>query len=185
MSYARGWTRALTTLFALGAAGCLLWVAAQPTRDTNTGYWEAMLLVGAAGLAVGLGQFLGRAGDPRAFLVLVFLPVLIAAGWVLVAQQPDASWARNHVLAWSSDIGIADVVRDVGTWVGVLAFAIGFSLGLVAEPAPAPVVVEEPVVDQTAADAPTAAEQREVDETRVYRSSGDVTGARQTNRSQT
>jgi hypothetical protein len=151
----------------MGAAGCLLWVAAQPTRDSNTGYWEALLLVGAAGLAVGLAQFRGRAGDPRAFLALVFVPVLIVGGWVLVALQPDASWARNHVLEWSGDLGIGDVVRDVGTWIGVLAFAIGFSLGLVAEPAPAAVVVEEPVVDEDAADAPTAAEQREVEDTRV------------------
>jgi hypothetical protein len=150
----------------MGAAGCLLWVAAQPALDSNTGYWEAMLLVGAAGLAVGLSQLRGRAGDPRAFLALVFLPVLVVAGWVLVALQPDSSWARGHVLAWSSDIGVADVVRDVGTWVGVLAFSIGYALGLVAEPAPARVVVEEPV-DQTAADAPTAAEQREVEDTQV------------------
>lgn len=184
MRLAHGWTRAVTMLLALGAAGCLLWVAAQPARDSNTGYWEAMLLVGAAGLVVGLGQFRGRAGDPRSFFALVFLPVLVVAGWVLLAMQPDGSWTRDHVLVWSSNIGIADVVRDVGTWIGVLAFAIGFSLGLVAEPAPRPVVVEEPV-DRTAADAPTHAEQREVEETRTYSASGDVTGARQANRSQT
>ena len=170
LGWRRGWARALTTLLAMGAAGCLLWVAAQPTRDSNTGYWEAMLLVAAAGLAVGLAQLRGRAGDPRAFLVLVFLPVLIVAGWVLIALQPDSSWARDHVLAWSSNIGIADVVRDVGTWVGVLAFAIGYALGLVAEPAPAAVVVEDPV-DETATDAPTAAEQREVEETQITRHS--------------
>ena len=170
MTFTNGWSRAITTLLALAAAGCLLWVAAQPTRDSNTGYWEAMLLVTAAGLAVGLAQLRGRAGDPRAFLALVFLPVLVAAGWILVALQPDASWARDHVLAWSSDIGIDNVVRDVGTWVGVLAFAIGYALGLVAEPAPAAVVVDEPV-DQAAADAPTAAERREVEETQVTRHS--------------
>jgi len=162
----RGWTRAVTTLLAMGAGGCLLWVAAQPTRDSNGGYWEAMLLVGAAGLAVGLAQLRGRAGDPRAFFALVFVPVLVVAGWVLIALQPEASWTREHVLAWSSDIGIDDVVRDVGTWAGVLAFAIGYALGLVAEPAPTRVVVEEPV-DQTAADAPTAAERREVEDTEV------------------
>jgi len=169
MTYARGWTRATMTLVAMGAAGCLLWVAARPARDSNTGYWEALLLVGAAGLAVGLAQLRGRAGDPRAFFAFVFLPVLVVAGWVLLALQPDASWTRNHVLAWSGDIGVADVVRDVGTWAGVLAFAVGYALGLVAEPAPTAVVVEQPV-DPVAADAPTAAEQREVEETQVVRS---------------
>jgi hypothetical protein len=150
----------------MGAGGCLLWVAAQPARDSNGGYWEAMLLVGAAGLAVGLAQLRGRTGDPRAFFALVFLPVLVVAGWVLIALQPDGSWTRDHVLAWSADIGIDDAVRDVGTWAGVLAFAIGYALGLVAEPAPARVVVEEPV-DHSATDAPTAAERREVGDTEV------------------
>ena len=60
-------------------------------------------------------------------------------------------------------------MRDVGTWAGVLAFAVGYALGLVAEPAPAAVVVEQPV-DPVAADAPTAAEQREVEETQVVQS---------------
>jgi len=168
MTYARGWTRAATTLLAMGAAGCLLWVAAQPARDSSTGYWEASLLVGAAGLVVGLAQIRGRAGDPRSFFAFVFLPVLVTAGWILLALQPDSSWTRDHVLAWSGDIGIGGVVRDVGTWAGVLAFAVGYALGLVAEPAPAAVVVAEPV-DPVAADAPTTAEQREAEEAQVVR----------------
>jgi hypothetical protein len=158
----------VTTLLALGAAGCLLWVAARPARDSTSGYWEAMLLVGAAGFAVGLAQLRGRAGNPRTFLFLVFVPALVVAGWVLLALQPDASWTRNHVLEWSSDLGVGGVVRNIGIWVGVLAFGIGYALGLVVEPAPAAVVIEEPV-DGDAADAPTTAEQREVEETEVIR----------------
>ena len=169
MTSARGWTRAATTLVAIGAAGCLLWVAARPTRDSNTGYWEAVLLVGAAGLVIGLAQLRWRAGDPRSFFAFVFLPVLVVAGWVLLALQPDGSWTRDHVLAWSGDIGVEHVVHDIGTWAGVLALAVGYALGLVAEPAPAAVVVERPV-DPVAADAPTPAEQREVEETQVARS---------------
>ena len=102
MTMTRGWTRAGSTLLALGAAGCLLWVAAQPARDTNGGYWLALLLVGAGGVLVGLAQLRGRTGSRRAFLGVVFLPVLVVAGWVLLAQQPDASWVRNHVLEWST-----------------------------------------------------------------------------------
>jgi hypothetical protein len=38
------------------------------------------------------------------------------------------------VQAWSDDIGVGDVVRALGTWVGVLAFGIGATLAAAAEP---------------------------------------------------
>jgi len=64
---------------------------------------------------------------------------------------------------------VTDVLRDLGTWLGVLAFGIGFTLGAALEPPPR--VVEEEVVsrpayerthDRTATDEPVAAERREV-----------------------
>jgi len=91
---------------------------------------------------------------------LGFLPVLITAGWVLVGMQPHPNWFRNHVLAWSSDIGIKDVVLTLGTWVGVLAFGIGYTVGATFEPMPRRRVA--PAYDAGAADEPVAAERREV-----------------------
>jgi hypothetical protein len=158
--------KAFTTLLAAGAAGCLLWLAARIGRDTIGDYWATYAVVAAAGLAMGLAQLRGRGGNPPLYLVVAFLPVLIVAGWVLVAMQPHGSTTRSHVLSWSGDMGITDVVRTVGTWLGVLAFGIGYTLGLALEPAPR--VVGEPVVEPAAADAPVAAEQREVETTRVH-----------------
>jgi hypothetical protein len=91
--------------------------------------------------------------------------VLIAAGWVLLGMQPHSNWFRDHVLAWSGDIGIRGVVDSVGIWIGVLAFGIGYTLGLTAEPMPARrAVIVPPTHDRAAADEPVAAERREVTE---------------------
>jgi hypothetical protein len=152
-----GMTRAGATLLGVAAAGVLLWVAAQIGRHTTGGYWAAYGIVAGAGLVLALTQLRGRNGHPPGMLLLVFLPVLIVAGWVVLAMQPDSNWFRNHVLSWSGDIGIRDVVRDVGTWLGVLAFGIGYTLGLVLEPmrrreAAAPAAYDRPVEDRTAYD---------------------------------
>ena len=120
-----GWTRALTTLLAAGAAGFLLWLAAQWDLHTTGGYWAAMGVVAGCGLLLGAAQLRGSGGNPRAMLLLGFLPVLVCAGWVLLYDQPHANWFRDHVTAWSSNIGILGVVRDVATWNGVLSFGIG------------------------------------------------------------
>lgn len=157
-----GMTRAGATLLAAAGAGALLWLAAQIERGSNGGYWAAYGVVAAAGLVFAAAQVRGRNGHPPAMLGLTFLPVLIAAGWVLMAGQPDGSWFRDHVLAWSGDIGIGDVVRDLGMWAGVLAFGIGYTLGLVLEPMPRRVPAAEPADEPAAADEPVAAERREV-----------------------
>jgi hypothetical protein len=157
-------TRAGATLVAAAGAGALLWLAAQIDRSSNGGYWAACGILAGAGLVLAAAQVRGRTGNPPAALGLNFLPVLIAAGWVLIAMQPHSNWFRHHVLAWSGDIGIGDVVRDLGTWFGVLAFGIGYSLGLVLEPMPRPVPQRRPAYDQAAADEPTTAERREVAE---------------------
>jgi hypothetical protein len=157
-----GLTRAGATLLAAAAAGALLWLAAQIERGSNGGYWGAYGVVAAAGLVFAAAQVRGRSGHPPAMLGLTFLPVLIAAGWVLMAMQPHGSWFRDHVLAWSGDIGIRDVVRDLGTWSGVLAFGIGYALGLVLEPMPRRVPERQLMYDRETADEPVTAERHEV-----------------------
>ncbi len=156
-----GLTRATLTLLGAAVAGSLLWVAAQIGRDSDGGYWAATGIVACAGLVLALAQLRGRGGHPAAMLALGFLPVLITGGWVLLAMQPNGNWGSHHVLRWSGDIGIRRVVEDVGTWAGVLAFGIGYTLGLALEPMPRRAPVAEPI-DQTAADEPATAERREV-----------------------
>jgi len=157
-----GMTRAGATLLGAAAAGVLLWLAAQIGRGSAGGYWAAYGVVAAAGLVFALTQLRGRNGHPPGMFLGVFLPVLVVAGWVLIAMQPDDNWFRSHVLSWSGDVGIRDVVRDVGTWIGMLAFGIGYVLGAALEPMPRrEEVVPPPAFDRTAADEPLTAERRE------------------------
>jgi hypothetical protein len=55
--------------------------------------------------------------------------VLVAAGWIVIAHQPDSNWFRGHVLSWSDDIGILGLVRDLTEYVAVLAFGVGLVFG--------------------------------------------------------
>ena len=169
-----GMSRAASTLIGAGVAGFLLWLAAQIGRNSTGGYWAAYGIVAGAGVVLALSQLRGRGGNPPGMLVFAFLPVLVVAGWVLLGMQPHANWFRNHVLAWSGDIGVRDVVHDVATWLGVLAFGIGYTLGTTVEPigrrravppaAPVPAreVEPAPAFDPAASDAPTTAERAEV-----------------------
>jgi hypothetical protein len=161
-----GMSRAVATLGGAAIAGVLLWAAAHVGRHTTGGYWAAYGIVAGAGLVFALSQLRGRRGNPPAMFALAFLPVLVTAGWVLVAMQPHGNWFRGHVLAWSGDLGIRHLVGLVGIWLGVLAFGIGYTLGLALEPAPAPIepVVVPPTHDRAAADEPLTAERREVTE---------------------
>ena len=156
-------TRAFSTLAGAAVAGVLLWLAGDVGRGDTGGYWAAYGIVAAAGLVFALAQMRGRGGNPPLMFLLVFLPVLIVAGWMLVAAQPHGNWFRGHVLSWSGDLGLRHVVDQVDTWLGVLAFGIGSALGLTLEPPPrAPAVV--PVThDRVAADEPVAAERRELE----------------------
>jgi hypothetical protein len=168
-----GISRAASTLLGAGIAGFLLWLAAQLGRHSTGGYWAAYGIVAGAGLVLAVSQLRGRGGHPPGMLVFVFVPVLVAAGWVLLAMQPHANWFRSHVLSWSGDIGIRDVVDSVGTWLGVLAFGIGYTLGTTLEPfgrrreAVVPTTrpaaqPATPAYDPVASDAPTTAERAEV-----------------------
>ena len=157
-------TRAVSTLLGAAAAGVLLWLAGNVGHADNRGYWAAYGIVAAAGLVFALAQTRGRDGSPILLFLLVFLPVLVVAGWVLVSAQPDGNWFRSHALAWSGDLGIRHVVEHVAIWVGVLAFGIGYALGLTLEPPRRAVPVVVPVEpDRVAADEPVSAERHEVE----------------------
>src|SRR5947207_5047390 len=130
-----GLTRGTGTLLAAGVSGFLIWLATQLDDGTTGGYWAVYGIVAAAGLTMALSQLLGgwtKWGWPRLsanVLLIAFVPTLIAAGWVVVAHQPNPNWFRNHVLSWSGDIGILGLVRDLTEYVSVLAFGIGLVFG--------------------------------------------------------
>src|SRR6266496_3517231 len=130
-----GLTRGTMTLLGVAAAGALVWVASQIDDSSNGGYWAVYGLIAAAGLTMALSQLLGgwtKWGMPRLSVnvfLLAFVPTLIAAGWVVLGHQPHGNWFRNHVLAWSDDISIGGLVRDLTEYVAVLAFGIGLVFG--------------------------------------------------------
>jgi hypothetical protein len=130
-----GLTRATTTLIAAGVAGLLIWIATQINDTSNGGYWAAYGLIAGAGLIMALSQLLGgwtKWGMPRlsaSVFLIAFVPVAIAALWVVIAAQPHGSWFRDHILAWSGDIHITGLVHDLKEYVAVLAFGIGLVFG--------------------------------------------------------
>jgi hypothetical protein len=130
-----GLTRGTITLIGAAGAGLLIWLATQIDDGSNGGYWAVYGLIAAAGLVMAFSQILGgwtKWGWPRLSLnvfLIGFLPVLVAAGWIVIAHQPDSNWFRSHVLSWSSDIGILGLVRDLTEYVAVLAFGIGLVFG--------------------------------------------------------
>jgi hypothetical protein len=130
-----GLTRGSITLLAAAVAGLLVWLATQIGEGSNGGYWAVYGLIAGAGLVMAFSQILGgwtKWGWPRLSVnvfLLAFIPVLVAAGWVLLAQQPDSNWFRGHVVDWSGDIGIRGLVSDLGEYVSVLAFGIGLVFG--------------------------------------------------------
>ena len=151
-----GLTRGTTTLLGAAVAGLLIWLATQVETDTTGGYWSAYGLLAGAGLTMALSQLFGgwtKWGWPRisgSVFLLGFLPVLVAAGWVLLAAQPDDNWFESHVGEWSDDIGIVGLVDDLAQYLGVLAFGVGLVFGftfdttgprrrVAADEAPAPV----------------------------------------------
>jgi hypothetical protein len=130
-----GLTRGTITLLGAGVAGLLVWLAAQVNEGTNGGYWSVYGLLAAAGLTMAFSQILGgwtKWGWPRLSLnvfLLAFIPVLIAAGWVLVGAQPNGNWFRDHVRSWSDDLSIGGVVRDLTEFASVLGFGVGLVFG--------------------------------------------------------
>jgi hypothetical protein len=130
-----GLTRGTITLLGAAIAGFLIWVATTINNGTNGGYWAVYGIIAGAGLVMALSQLIGgwtKWGLPRMSLnvfLIGFLPVFVAAGWVLLATQPDANWFRDHIRNWSGDIGIDGLVSDLATYIGVLGFGIGLVFG--------------------------------------------------------
>ena len=130
-----GLTRGTITLLGAGVAGLLVWLATQVNESTNGGYWGIYGLLAGAGLVMAFSQILGgwtKWGWPRLSLnvfLLAFVPVLIAAGWVLVGAQPHGNWFRDHVRSWSDDLSIGGVVRDLTQYAAVLGFGVGLVFG--------------------------------------------------------
>ena len=173
-----GTVRGVFTVVGAGAAGLLIWISTQIGQGTLGGYWAVYGILAGAGLTMALSQLFGgwtKWGWPRVsagVFVIGFLPVLVCAGWVLLAGQPDANWFQRHTTSWSNDIAIDGIVDDLRTYLGVLAFGLGLVFGftfdtsgplpspelrrrapeMVEEPAPAPEpgteVVEEPVPER-------------------------------------
>jgi hypothetical protein len=130
-----GLTRGTITLLGAALAGFLIWLASQVDGNTTGGYWSIYGLLAAAGLTMAFSQILGgwtKWGWPRLSLnvfLLAFVPVLIAAGWVIVAGQPHGNWFQSHVGSWSQDISIDGLVRDLTQYAAVLGFGIGLVFG--------------------------------------------------------
>src|SRR5919204_4029332 len=155
-------TRAFSTLVGAAIAGGLVWVAAQIDRGSTGGYWAVMGILAGAGLALALARLpdtgMRTLVPSLPTFGLAFLPALVAAGWVIVAMEPHGNWFRDHVRAWSGDIGVTRVVRDFNPYVALLAFGLGVVFGLVFERRVAVPVAEPaavPAGDAGPAPAPT------------------------------
>jgi hypothetical protein len=184
-------SRGLTIGLAAGVVGLLLWVATSVGTQTVGRYWAAMAIVAGAGLLLALAHELGgwTKGlrlrlSPSTFL-LAFIPVLICAGWVLVATQPGHGWQEGHLTGWDHSAGLTGLVHDIGLWHGVLAFGLGLVLGFsldsvpVATPVPGPVPMEGRPVP---ADEPVSAERTAVDGQREPVDERDLVGPRRPRR---
>ena len=130
-----GLTRATTTLLGAAVAGFLMWIASQISNDHIGGYWAGIGLVAAAGLVMALSQLLGgwtKWGWPRlsaAVFLTAFIPVAIAALWIVLAGEPSNGWFHNHVLSWTRDLHISGLVTDLLYFIPVLAFGTGLVFG--------------------------------------------------------
>ena len=129
-----GLTRGMVTLLGVAGAGVLVWLAAW-MRDVDRGeYWAAAGLYAAAGLVLALSQLLGgwtKWGMPAVspeVLVLGFLPALVLGGWVIGAHEPQG-WFAANLPDWAGDVGLGELVDDLGGAVPALALGIGLVFG--------------------------------------------------------
>lgn len=128
--------RGAATLAGAGVAGLLIWISTQIDNSSTGGYWAVYGILAGAGLTMAVSQLAGgwtKWGRPRLSLgvfLLAFVPVLIAAGWVLLAGQPQGNWFQSHITAWSGHLGIGGLVSDLRERLGVLAFGVGLVFGL-------------------------------------------------------
>ncbi len=130
-----GTVRGVFTVVGAGIAGLLVWTSTQIGEGTLGGYWAVYGILAGAGLTMALSQLFGgwtKWGVPRfsiGVLLIGFLPVLVAAGWVLLAGQPDANWFQRQVTSWSGHAGIGGLVDDLRVYLGVLSFGLGLVFG--------------------------------------------------------
>ncbi len=123
--------RGLTTLLGIGAAGFLVWLAAQFDLGSTGEYWAALGILAGAGACLGVSQLLGgwtKWGAPTispGVFFLAFVPTLIVVGGILVATRPTGTDEGDQVRGWIRDLGLGDVAEDLILFQGVLAFALG------------------------------------------------------------
>ena len=158
-----GTVRGVFTVVGAGVAGLLIWISTQIGEGTLGGYWAVYGILAGAGLTMALSQLFGgwtKWGWPRisvGVFLIGFLPMLVAAGWVLLAGQPDANWFQRHITSWSGHLGIGGLVDDLRRYLGVLSFGLGLVFGFTfdtsgprqaAEPLRIPEPVERPMPEQ-------------------------------------
>jgi hypothetical protein len=145
-----GTVRGVFTVVGAGIAGLLIWISTQIGPGTTGGYWAVYGILAGAGLTMALSQLFGgwtKWGWPRisaGVFLIAFLPVLVAAGWVLLAGQPDANWFQRHIISWSGHAGIGGVVDDLRQYLGVVAFGLGLVFGFTFDTT-GPIVDTEPL----------------------------------------
>ncbi len=154
-----GATRATTTLLAVAVAGFLFWVGAKVVDPLHTDglsagdFWLWIATLAAAGFVMALSQLLGgwtKWGWPRISMpvfVGAFLPGLVAGLWILFFNQPGNSWLSTHIRSWSDDIGIDNLVSELGLAVPAIGFALGLLFGLTFDTT-GPTVAGEAVVGE-------------------------------------
>ena len=131
-----GLTRGTITLIGAAIAGLLIWLATQSDGGSNGSYWTIVGLLAAAGLTMAFSQILGgwtKWGWPRisgSVFLVAFIPVLIAAGWVILAGQTVPNWFSRHATSWAGDIGLGGLLEDLLKAIPVLAFGVGLVFGL-------------------------------------------------------
>src|SRR5262245_49210556 len=106
-------SRPLAILAAAALGGAGLWLAGHWDIATNGGYWAMLGVAALIGLLLGLAQLRSPMTDAPGMVFAAWVPITIAAGWVLVTAQPEPNTFRDHVRAWNADLGIADVVHYV------------------------------------------------------------------------
>lgn len=163
-----GLTRGTMTLIGAGIAGFLIWFASWIGMDSTAEYWAFVGLLAAGGVAMALTQVIGgwtKWGRPtisRSVLLIGFLPTLIAAGWVLVAAQPNDNGPRDATRDWLAQIGLFENFLEVLIAVApVIAFGLGLVFGLIFDTT-GPRRREDEERDVYVGDEPTTAEREHV-----------------------
>jgi hypothetical protein len=127
-------TRGFFALVAAAAAGVLIWTATLFDLASPDEFWAVMGILAGAGLVLGVARSVGpiRAGlRPRfnlGVLLLALVPAGLVGAWILLATQPQGGWQQERLESWSSDIGVAGLVADLGVFAAVIAFGLGVLL---------------------------------------------------------